>query len=101
MDKKAEMEWNQVINRKKQGIAVVELHKTGMKTADIVEFHWLHTSDSLQSRKNFKEFGGIDDRSSKDRPDTSSTPENIQKIRYQVQRSPKRSMCKMAAEARD
>ncbi|KAJ1353890.1 hypothetical protein KIN20_010660 [Parelaphostrongylus tenuis] len=42
-----------VMDRKNEGIPVVAMHKTRMKTVDIVKFEWFQTSKCLQSRETF------------------------------------------------
>ncbi|KAJ1372062.1 hypothetical protein KIN20_034123 [Parelaphostrongylus tenuis] len=44
----------QVMDRKNQCIAVIELHKTVMKATDIVEISCFQTSKCLQSHETFQ-----------------------------------------------
>ncbi|KAJ1347683.1 hypothetical protein KIN20_002810 [Parelaphostrongylus tenuis] len=89
------------MDRKKERIAVDELHKTVTKTADIVKIDWCKPASVCGAVKRFNENERIDDRPRKGRSTTSSTPENTQNIRYKVQRNSERSIHKLAREARD
>ncbi|KAJ1361642.1 hypothetical protein KIN20_020936 [Parelaphostrongylus tenuis] len=73
------------MDRKCEGIAVVELHKARMKTADI-----LRSTDfkPVSVCRAVKEIGGSEDRLRKGRPFTSYTREIVQKIHCQAQRNP-------------
>lgn len=86
------------MSRENQRIAIVELHKTGMKTADIVRTTGFKQSTVYDAVKRFKETGKTSDRPRSGRPTTATTPGNVNRIRCRVRRNSKRSMRKMALE---
>ena len=71
-------------------IAVIKLHKSEMKTANIVR-----TTDSDQRIvyriiKRFREIVGTLDRPGSGRPTIVTTPDNIQRVNCRIQRDPVR-----------
>lgn len=83
---------------KNQRATVVELHKTGMKTADIVRTTGFKPASVYRAVKRFKETGGTSDRPRSGRPTTATTPENVNKLRCRNRRNSEVSMNKMAKE---
>lgn len=86
------------MDRERTRVTVVELHKSGMKTADIVRTTGFKKRTVYDAVKRYQETGGTADRPRSGRPTTVTTPKNVQKIRCRIQRNPERSMRKMAKE---
>lgn len=86
------------MDRKKVRLAVVQLHKGGMKTADIIRTTGYKKRTVYDAVKRYKETGGTADRHRSGRPTIATTPENINKVRCRIRRNPEVSMNKMATE---
>ncbi|VDO66009.1 unnamed protein product [Heligmosomoides polygyrus] len=67
------------MSRESERITVVELHKTGMRTADIVRTTGFKQRTVYKIVRRYKETGGTSDRPRSGRPTTATTPENINK----------------------
>ncbi|VDO19915.1 unnamed protein product [Heligmosomoides polygyrus] len=67
------------MSRESERITVVELHKTGMRTADIVRTTGFKQRTVYKIVRHYKETGGTSDRPRSGRPTTATTPENINK----------------------
>ncbi|VDO70875.1 unnamed protein product [Heligmosomoides polygyrus] len=87
-----------VMSRESERITVVELHKTGMRTADIVRTTGFKQRTVYKIVRRYKETGGTSDRPRSGRPTTATTPENINKVRCRIRRNPEVSMNKMATD---
>ncbi|VDP54245.1 unnamed protein product [Heligmosomoides polygyrus] len=70
------------MSRESERITVVELHKTGMRTADIVRTTGFKQRTVYKIVRRYKETGGTSDRPRSGRPTTATTPENINKVKY-------------------
>ncbi|VDP04882.1 unnamed protein product [Heligmosomoides polygyrus] len=68
------------MSRESERITVVELHKTGMRTADIVRTTGFKQRTVYKIVRRYKETGGTSDRPRSGRPTTATTPENINKV---------------------
>ena len=77
---------------------IVELHKAGIKTADIVRTTGYKKSTVYDAVKRFQELGNSQDRPRSGRPTTATTPENVNKVRCRIRRNSEQSMRKMASE---
>ncbi|VDP05368.1 unnamed protein product [Heligmosomoides polygyrus] len=86
------------MSRESERITVVELHKTGMRTADIVRTTGFKQRTVYKIVRRYKETGGTSDRPRSGRPTTATTPENINKVRCRIRRNPEVSMNKMATD---
>lgn len=86
------------MNRENVRVTVVELHKAGMKTADIVRATGYKKRTVYDAVKRFKETGKTADRTRSGRPTTETTPANVNKIRCRIRRNSGVSMRKMAQE---
>ncbi|KAK2578444.1 hypothetical protein KPH14_001061 [Odynerus spinipes] len=85
-----------VMPRGDERITVAELHKFGMKTADIVRTTGFKQRTVYKIVKCLKETGGTMDRPRSGRPITVTTPENINKVRWRIRRNSEVSMRRMA-----
>ncbi|VDO92270.1 unnamed protein product [Heligmosomoides polygyrus] len=83
------------MSRESERITVVELHKTGMRTADIVRTTGFKQRTVYKIVRRYKETGGTSDRPRSGRPTTATTPENINKVRCRIRRNPEVSMNKI------
>lgn len=86
------------MSRENQRVTVVELHKQGVKTADIIRTTGYERRTVYNIVKRFKETGGTADRPRSGRPITATTPENVNKVRCRIRRNREQSMRKMAKE---
>lgn len=79
-----------------QRVTAVELHKAGMKTADIVRMTGFKPASVYRAVKRYKDTGGTADSPRSGRPITATSPENVNKLRCRIRRNPEVSMNKMA-----
>lgn len=86
------------MDREKVRVAVVELHKAGIGTADIVRTTGYKKRTVYDAVKRYKETGGTADRPRSGRPITATTPEIINKLRCRIRRNPGVSENKTATE---
>lgn len=88
------------MNHKQERATIVELHKAGLKTADIVLTTSFQKSTVCNAVKRFKETGGATDRPRSGRPATAVTAKNVQKVRCRIYRNSECSMCELAKALR-
>lgn len=82
----------------KERVAIVELHKRGLKPVDIVQATGYGRRKVDRAVRLFRETGGTSDRPRSGRPITATTPENVNRVRCRTRRNPELSMRKMARE---
>jgi len=86
------------MTREKERITVTELHKSGMKTSDIVRITGYSQRNVYNDVRRYKETGSTDDRHRSGRPSTVTTPEMVNKIRCRIRRNSEQSMRKMSRD---
>lgn len=84
--------------RQRERVTVIELHKSGMKTAEIVRTTNYKQRTVYNIVNRYKETGELSDRPRTGRPRTATAAANVNKVRQRVRRNPVRSMRKMAKE---
>ncbi|KAJ1355781.1 hypothetical protein KIN20_013323, partial [Parelaphostrongylus tenuis] len=90
-----------VVDRKNERVAVVELYEAGMKSPMFSKATGFKLASVYRAVKRFKKTGGIEHQPQKGRPVTALIPENIQEICCQIQQNSELLMRIMAREARN
>ena len=77
---------------------IISMHLKNIRQCDIARQLLIPRQRVSRTIKRYREFGNDQDRSRSGRPLTAVTPENINKVKCRIYRSPEQSMCKMAKE---